>query len=62
MRWRSLGLLGGAPKAQEDDKTKDVDEMGKFELMPYAKKKYLAWRLAKLDPVERKIVTVRWRM
>ena len=37
LRWRSLGLLGGAPKAQEDDKTKDVDEMKKDELMRYAK-------------------------
>ena len=37
LRWRSLGLLGGAPKAQDVDKTKDVDEMKKSELMQYAK-------------------------
>ena len=36
LRWRSLGLLGGAPKAQYVDKTEDADQMNKAELMKYA--------------------------
>ena len=37
LRWRSLGLLGGAPKARDVDKAKGVDNMNKAELMLYAK-------------------------
>ena len=37
LRLRPLGLLGGAPKVKKTDKTRDVDQMDKPELMAYAK-------------------------
>ena len=37
LRWGVPGLLGGAPKAQDDVRLQDVDTMHKDDLMSYAK-------------------------
>ena len=37
LRWGVPGLLGGAPKAQDDVRLQDVDTMPKDDLMRYAK-------------------------